>query len=88
MLALLTFPFGLHNFYLGYYGRGAFTITLTVASTYLLLLGFLGGIFSGPGLVGLGLIGLAILAWCSAWQFFDLMRIITNDLKPKNGEYR
>lgn len=88
LLAFLTFPFGLHNFYLGYYGRGAITVGLTIASTYLLLLGFLGGIFSSTGLVGWGLVGLAILIGCSAWQFSDLMRIITGDLKPKDGEYK
>jgi hypothetical protein len=78
----------LHNFYLGYYGRGALTVGLTIAGTYLMLLGLLGTIFSGTGLVGLGLVGVAILIGCSAWQFSDLMRIITDNLKPKDGEYR
>lgn len=88
LLAFLTIPFGLHNFYLGYYGRGALAIALTLAGTYLMLLGLLGTIYSGTGLVGLGVVGVAIVIGCAAWQFSDLIRIITDDLKPKEGEYR
>ena len=86
-LSLTYLPLSLHNFYLGYYGRGVLAIALVVVGTYLLLLGFLGSLFSGGGLVGLGLVGLAMLGGWFIWQLVDLVRIITKDLKPKNGEY-
>jgi len=86
-LSLTYLPLSLHNFYLGYYGRGALAIALVVIGTYLVVLSFLGSLFSGTGLVGLGLIGLAMLGGWFVWQVIDLVRIITKDLKPKNGEY-
>ncbi len=86
-LSLTYLPLSLHNFYLGYYGRGALAIALVITGTYLVVLGFLGSIFSGTALVGLVLTGLAVLGGWFVWQIIDLVRIITKDLKPKNGEY-
>jgi hypothetical protein len=72
---------------LGYYGRGAVAIALAITGTSLVVLAFLGSIFSGFALVGWGAVGLAILGGWFLWQLSDLVRIITNDLKPKNGNY-
>jgi hypothetical protein len=90
LLAILSvsyLPLSLHNFYLGYYGRGAIAIALVMVATYLVVLAFAIGLFSGAGLVGLGVAGLALLGVWFVWQLSDLVRIITNDLKPKNGQY-
>lgn len=87
ILAVTYLPLSLHNFYLGYYGRGAAAIALVIAGTYLVVLAFLGSIFSGAALVGWGAIGLVMLGGWFLWQLSDLIRIITNDLKPKNGSY-
>lgn len=86
-LSLTYLPLSLHNFYLGYYGRGIAAIALVITGTYLVVLSFFASIFSGAGLVGLGLVGLAMLGGWFIWQIIDLVRIITGDLKPKNGEY-
>lgn len=80
-------PLSLHNFYLGHYGRGAASIALVITGTYLVVLGFLTSLFSGGGMVGLGLIGLAMLGVWSFWQLADLIRLISGDLQPKNGTY-
>lgn len=87
VLSLIYLPLSLHNFYLGYYGRGALAIATVLLGTYLVVFAFLGSLFSGVALVGLGLLGLAILAGWFVWQIVDLVRIITKDLKPKNGKY-
>jgi TM2 domain-containing membrane protein YozV len=80
-------PLSLHNFYLGYYGRGAAAIALLLAGLYLVLLGFFGGLYSGAGLTFLVAIGTAMLGGWFIWQITDLVRIVINKLKPKNGEY-
>ena len=39
------------------------------------------------GYVGIGIIQLLTLGGCGIWALIDLIRIITGDLKPKDGEY-
>jgi hypothetical protein len=87
ILSITYLPLSLHNFYLGYYGRGAAAIALVITGAYLVLLGFLTSIFSGGGMVGLGLVGLAMLGVWFIWQLTDLVRIITGNLQPKDGAY-
>lgn len=38
-------------------------------------------------MVGLGLVGLAMLGVWFIWQLTDLVRIITGNLQPKDGAY-
>jgi asparagine N-glycosylation enzyme membrane subunit Stt3 len=89
ILAILAFtyvPLSLHNFYLGYYGRGALAIAVLLVASSLAVLGLFGGLNGGIAFVGA--IGIAMLAGYFIWQFTDLIRICTRSLKPKNGEYR
>lgn len=85
-LSLTYLPFSLHNFYLGYYGRGALAIAIVVVGSSLAVLGLFAGLFNG-GIALVGVIGLAILAGWLIWQASDLIRIITGDLQPKDGSY-
>lgn len=39
------------------------------------------------GYIGIGIIQLLTLGGCGIWALIDLIRIITGDLKPKNGSY-
>ncbi len=87
-LSVAYIPLGLHNFYLGYYGRGALTIGLFVVGSYLLLLGAFGLLTASGSLAAVGVIGLAMLAGGYCWQVVDLIRIITGSLQPKDGSYR
>lgn len=86
VLSLTYLPFSLHNFYLGYYGRGALAIAIVVVGSSLAVLGLFAGLFNG-GIALVGVIGLAILAGWLIWQASDLIRIITGDLQPKDGSY-
>lgn len=40
------------------------------------------------GYIGIGVIQLLTLGGLGIWALIDLIRIITGDLKPKNGEYK
>lgn len=89
ILAFLSFtyvPLSLHNFYLGYYGRGAAAIGLLLAGLFLLLIGWPSFLFSGS-LTFVGALGLAILGGWFLWQLSDFIRIISRDLQPKDGSY-
>ena len=88
VLAVTYVPLSLHNFYLGYYGRGVAAIGLFVLGSYLLLVGTLGFFTTSGGLAVVGLVGLGLLAGWFAWQLSDLFRIITGSLPPANGEYK
>lgn len=58
--------------------------------TALLLAIFVGGIGIHRfylGYTGAGIIQLLTFGLCGIWSLIDLIRIITGDLKPKNGEY-
>lgn len=86
ILSITYVPLSLHNFYLGYYGRGALAIALLVVGIYLLAIGFVGLLFGGAP-AALGYVGLFMLAGWLGWQITDLIAIITGKLRPKNGEY-
>lgn len=86
-LAVTYLPFSLHNFYLGYYGRGAVAISLLLIGAYLVQLSAIGIFFSSPRFLAISYLGVIILVGWFIWQLSDLLRIIRGDLKPKDGEY-
>ncbi len=59
----------------------------TVALVICILIGGLGIHRFYLGYVGIGIIQLLTLGGCGIWALIDLIRIITGDLKPKDGEY-
>ena len=89
---LLGLPLGLHNFYLGYHGRGILTVLFTAAALVLLSVAAFFALLllfgQGSGVV-LALFILAALLYYGIyiWQIIDVVRIITGDLKPKDGVY-
>lgn len=87
ILSVIYLPLSLHNFYLGYYGRGAAAIGLLVLGVSLFAAGFAGALFGGEAL-SIAYVGVAILGGWFIWQLSDLVRIILRDLKPKNGDYK
>jgi hypothetical protein len=87
VLSLTYLPLSLHNFYLGYYGRGAAAIGLMLVGISLVGLGLIGGLFSATGLTGVGIVGLAMLAGWFIWQITDFVRITTGNLQPREGRY-
>jgi hypothetical protein len=72
-------PLGFYRFYLGYYGNGALRIGLLGLAFLLLSLSESNLPFASPGF--------AIAIGLTLWWLVDLVRVLTNDLKPKNGEY-
>ncbi|RZK29164.1 MAG: hypothetical protein EOO63_09655 [Hymenobacter sp.] len=91
MLAVLSItylPFSLHNFYLGYYGRGVLAIALLLVGIACFALG-LGGLFLGGTTLEViaYVVGVALLLGWAFWQLSDLLRIITGHLTPRDGEY-
>jgi hypothetical protein len=86
LLAVTYLPLSLHNFYLGYYDRGALAIALLLVASSLAVLGLFASLNGGIAFVGA--IGVAMLAGWFIWQLTDFIRICTRSLKPKNGEYR
>ncbi|RZK19352.1 MAG: hypothetical protein EOO56_14295 [Hymenobacter sp.] len=87
VLSVSYLPLSLHNFYLGYYGRGAAAIALLLVGIFLLALGFPSLFFGTGSLMAISFVGLAMLAGWFLWQLSDLVRIITGSLKPRDGEY-
>jgi TM2 domain-containing membrane protein YozV len=89
LLAFLTIPFGLHNFYLGYYGRGAISVGLVVLSFYLMAAGSIGFLFGvASATTPIFYLGIAMLLLAVGWQVSDMLRIGNGSLLPKNGAYR
>ncbi len=86
LLSITYLPLSLHNFYLGYHGRAAAAIALLVIGLYFLFIGFAASLFGG-GVAALGVVGAVMLGGWLIWQITDFVRIITKDLKPKDGEY-
>lgn len=87
-LSLGYLPLSLHNFYLGYYGRGAAAISLLIFGSYLLIAGVAGFFVASSNLAFFGYMGILVLVGWFTWQLSDLCRIINGDLQPKNGQYR
>lgn len=91
LLALFLGGTGAHLFYLGYYGRGAAYLAATVAGFLLLVVAVIGSIATlysgGTGFMGLAIAGVILSSIVGLLGLIDIIRIITDDLKPKNGEY-
>jgi hypothetical protein len=73
-------PLGLYRFYLSYPVNGASRIGLVILSA--VLVGTKGSAYAL-----LSSIGFTILIGLVIWWLWDLVRVLTNRLKPKNGEY-
>jgi TM2 domain-containing membrane protein YozV len=58
-----------------------------VALILVLVIGYLGIHRFYLGYTGIGIIQLLTLGGCGIWALVDMIRIITGDLKPKDGEY-
>ncbi|MBC7448559.1 MAG: TM2 domain-containing protein [Hymenobacteraceae bacterium] len=58
-----------------------------IALVLVLLLGGLGIHRFYLGYTGIGIAQLLTLGGCGIWALIDLIRIITGDLKPKDGDY-
>jgi TM2 domain-containing membrane protein YozV len=91
-LAFLLGGFGLHLFYLGYKGRGLTYLLMTVAALILLSIGavgFVSALFGGSAgsYLLLLLIGTVIASVISSLALIDSILILTNVLRPLDGEY-
>ncbi|MDO7885398.1 TM2 domain-containing protein [Hymenobacter cheonanensis] len=91
LLALFVGGIGGHLFYLGYYGRGTAYLAATAAGFLLLVVAVIGSIATlyggGAGFMGLAIAGVILSSVVSLLSLIDMVRIITGDLKPRNGEY-
>jgi TM2 domain-containing membrane protein YozV len=92
LLAFLLGGFGLHLFYLGYKGRGLTYLLMTVAALILLSIGavgFVSALFGGSAgsYLLLLLIGTVIASVISSLALIDSILILTNVLRPLDGEY-
>lgn len=87
LLAVLLGGFGAHRFYLRYYGEGAAYLGLTALTGLFLTLGFLGLVFGSTSYSGFLVVAIVLSLLLQGWLIADIVRIITGNLKPKNGEY-
>jgi hypothetical protein len=92
LLAIFLGGIGAHLFYLGYHKRAVTYLMVSLAGGLLLFVGLVGlllSIFSSVGGAYLAalLIGTILLSVVSVLAVVDAIRILTNDLKPKEGEY-
>jgi TM2 domain-containing membrane protein YozV len=92
LLAFLLGGLGLHLFYLGYKGRGLTYLLMTVAAFVLLSIGAVGlvsALFGGNagGYILLLLTGSVIAGVVSTLALIDAILILTNSLRPLDGEY-
>lgn len=68
LLSITYIPLSLHNFYLGYYGRGAAAVALLLVGLSLVVLGWNSFPFGAAGLAPIGYVGLLMLAGWLLWQ--------------------
>ncbi|UOQ99066.1 TM2 domain-containing protein [Hymenobacter sp. 5317J-9] len=87
LLALFLGVFGAHQFYLGNIGRGFIYLGLTALATLFVGLGALGILFGSTSYVGFLTVAIVLAVLVQAWLVSDIVRILTGDLAPKNGEY-
>ena len=87
ILAVLLGPFGAHRFYLGYYGQGALYLGLTALTVFFFLLSFLSLLTATASFSGLLAAAFVLSLAIDGWLISDIVRIITNDLRPRNGDY-
>lgn len=76
---------GAHRFYLGYNGLGAMYVSFTAITALLLIYGYthIAYLIGAPFLI----IGFPILILLCLLWLIDLLRILGEDLEPKDGEY-
>jgi TM2 domain-containing membrane protein YozV len=92
ILALLLGSLGAHLFYLGYTKRGILYLLLSMASILLLSIAavlFITALFSssGVGFLVFGVVALILASAIGVLALVDTIFILTDDLKPKDGEY-
>jgi TM2 domain-containing membrane protein YozV len=92
LLALFLGGIGSHLFYLGYHKRAVTYLLLTLAGGLLFFIGAVGLLLtlfsSGGGAYAIALLlGAVLLSAVSALAVIDAIRILTDNLKPKDGEY-
>jgi TM2 domain-containing membrane protein YozV len=92
LLALFLGGIGSHLFYLGYHKQAVTYLLLTLAGGLLFFIGAVGLLLtlfsSGGGAYVLALLlGAVLLSVVSALAVIDAIRILTDNLKPKDGEY-
>lgn len=93
LLAIFLGGFGIHLFYLGYHKRAITYLILSLVGSTLVFIGFflfLLALFSsggGAAFVAPLIVGAVMLNAISVLALVDAVRILTNSLKPSNGEY-
>ena len=91
LLAFFLGGLGAHLFYLGYHGRGTAYLVGSATAVFLLLIGFIAaiGTILGGGTSGLGFLtaGVVLASIVSVLATIDILLILINSLKPKNGDY-
>jgi TM2 domain-containing membrane protein YozV len=92
LLAFFLGGIGSHLFYLGYHKRAVTYLLLTLAGGLLFFIGVVGLLLtlfsSGGGAYAIALLlGAVLLSVVSALAVIDAIRILTDNLKPKDGEY-
>jgi TM2 domain-containing membrane protein YozV len=92
LLAVFLGGMGAHLFYLGYHKRAVTYLMVSLAGGLLLFVGLVGLLLSVFGSVGGAylaalLVGTILLSAVSLLTVVDAIRILTNDLKPREGEY-
>lgn len=68
-------------------GTGASGKSQIVALLLCIIIGIVGIHRFYLGYIGIGILQIVTLGMCGLWTLIDLIRIITGDLQPKNGEY-
>ncbi|MBF9141974.1 TM2 domain-containing protein [Hymenobacter properus] len=87
LLAVFLGPFGAHRFYLGYYAQGAAYLGLTAAAAFFFLLSLISLLAATASVSGFFTVTLLLTIAIEIWLGSDIVRIIANDLLPKDGDY-
>jgi TM2 domain-containing membrane protein YozV len=90
LLALFLGTFGVHRFYLGHHRSGLIQLLLTSLGLLLAIVAAFGALINpatAATAVVLIYIGSMLLVSVSLWAFVDFIRILIDDLTPKEGAY-